>query len=183
MLGCITLAQVGVLCSPSTADAEREIHIIRINGPISTASDDYLKTSVARAEAENARLLIIELNTPGGLLTSMQTMVETLLEAKVPTVVYVSPSGGGAISAGVFITMAGHFAVMAPGTTIGAAHPVTGTGQDVSGDMRAKIENFAVSHAKAIAEQRGRNAEWAEKAVRESEAITDREALEKGVID
>lgn len=157
--------------------------VITIDGPINPASDDFLKTSLAKAQNLNARLFVIELNTPGGLLNSMQTMVESLLESDVPSVVYVTPSGGGAISAGVFVAMAGNFAVMAPGTTIGAAHPVTGDGQDVTGDMRAKVENFAVSHIKAIAEQRGRNADWAEKAVRESVAITDREAVEKKVVD
>lgn len=156
---------------------------ITINGPISPATDDFLRTSLSQAVAADAKLLLIRLNTPGGVLTSMQTMVEQILESPIPIVVYVSPAGGGAISAGVFITMAAHVAVMAPGTTIGAAHPVLGGGQDVQGDMRAKIENFSASLIKAIAEQRGRNTQWAEKAVRESVAITDKEAQAEGVID
>ena len=110
-------------------------------------------------------------------------MVEHLLQSKIPTAVYVYPIGGGAISAGVFVTLAGNIAAMSPGTTIGAATPVQGTGQSIEGDMKAKVENFAVSFAKAISEQRGRNFEWAEKAVREAQSITDREAIEKKVID
>ncbi len=161
----------------------RPILTATIDGSINPATFDFLKSSLAEARKENAKLLVIKLNTPGGLLTSMQSMVELLLESEVPVAVYVSPRGGGAISAGVFITMAGHLAVMAPGTTIGAAHPVTGSGDDIKGDMREKIENFAVSHIKAIAEQRGRNVKWAEEAVRESVAITAKEAVEEKVVD
>lgn len=174
--------------SASTALAEKNsaanpIIIATIDGSINPATNDYLKTSLKKAEEKKAVLFILKLNTPGGLLNSMQTMVASLLEAKIPTVVYVAPSGGGAISAGVFITLAGNFAVMAPGTNIGAAHPVLGSGEDVKGHMGEKVENFTVSLIKAIAEQRGRNIEWAEKAVRESVAITDREALQEKVID
>jgi membrane-bound serine protease (ClpP class) len=157
--------------------------IASINGTINPATDDYLKTALHKAEEQHAKLFILKLNTPGGLLPSMQSMVEALLESKVPTVVYVSPQGGGAMSAGVFITLAANFAVMAPGTTIGAAHPVMGGGENIQGDMREKIENFAVSLGKAIAEQRGRNVQWAEQAVRESVAITDREAVTEKVVD
>lgn len=156
---------------------------ISVNATINPAIDDYLKRAIGVAQERNASLLLIELNTPGGLLTSMQSMVEAILNAPLPVAVFVSPGGASATSAGVFITMAGHFAAMAPGTTIGAAHPVQGGGQDVGEDMRAKIENFTVSLAKAVAEQRGRNVQWAEQSVRESVSITDREALEKKVID
>ncbi|MDD2943007.1 MAG: nodulation protein NfeD [bacterium] len=159
------------------------IVVATINGTINPATDDYLKSSLQQAIGSKASLYVLELNTPGGVLTSMQTMVESLLQSSIPTVVYVTPGGGGAISAGVFVTMAGHFAVMTPGTTIGAAHPVSGGGQDVEGDMRAKIENFSATLAKAIAEQRQRNVEWAEKAVRESVAITDSEAVKEHVVD
>ncbi len=168
---------------PAESQNDRPIVVISIDGPISPATDEYLRTSLDHARAVNARLFVITLNTPGGLLNSTQTMVQNLLESKIPTVVYVSPSGGGATSAGVFITLAGHFAVMAPATTIGAAHPVSGDGQDVSGDMREKVENFAVSLIKAIAEQRGRNVKWAEQAVRESVSITANDALSQKVID
>jgi membrane-bound serine protease (ClpP class) len=157
--------------------------VIDIEGSINPAKDEYLRTSLEAASSQNARLFVVRLNTPGGLLASTKTMVENLLEADIPTVVYVTPRGGGAISAGVFITLAGHFAYMSPGTNIGAAHPVSSGGGDIKGDMRAKLENYAASLIKAIAEQRGRNAEWAEQAVRESVAITADEALTEGVID
>lgn len=179
---CIFAPCVGSCVDSSSVDS-RPIVIATIDGAISPASDDYLKSSLMEAKQMDAKLYILKLNTPGGLVVSMQAMVEQMLDSSVPIVVFVSPSGGGAISAGVFVAMSSHFAVMAPGTTIGAAHPVQGTGDDVTGDMRTKIENFAVSHIRAIAEQRGRNAEWAEKAVRESVAITDQQALEKKVID
>lgn len=177
------LPGAGRLASAADGAGQGPVFVASIDGPISPASDDYLKMAIEKAELAGARLLVVKLNTPGGLLPSMQRMVENILQAKVPVMVYVSPSGGGAISAGVFITMAGHLAVMAPGTTIGAAHPVTGGGQDIGGDMREKLENFAVSLIKAISEQRGRNVRWAEQAVRESVAITDREALDENVID
>ncbi len=157
--------------------------VLSIDGTINPATADYLETSLREAKRRNAQLVVLRLNTPGGLLPSMQTMVELILESETPIAVYVSPQGGSAISAGVFVTLAGHFAVMAPGTSIGAAHPVSGQGDDIQGDMRAKVENSAVSLIKGIAEQRGRNAKWAEKAVRESVAVTDREALEAKIID
>jgi len=117
------------------------------------------------------------------LLNSTRTIVKDILGAPVPVIVYVAPSGAGAGSAGVFITMAGHIAAMAPGTTIGAAHPVGSGGQDIEGDMREKIENFTASFSESIAQRRGRNVEWAEKAVRDSVAITETEALQKKVVD
>jgi membrane-bound serine protease (ClpP class) len=180
-LSCVPMLDGGM--AYSAAPDGRPVVVININGPINPAADDYLKTSLAIAKQRNAKLFVLMLNTPGGLLTSMQTMVESLLESSIPTAVYVSPSGGGAISAGAFVTLAGHFAVMAPGTTIGAAHPVMGTGGDVEGKMGEKVENFTASLIKAIAEQRGRNAQWAEKAVRESVSVTDREALKEKIID
>lgn len=172
-----------LLAAPGGAAPGGPIIEATIDGTINPATDDYLRSAMNQAERRGARLFILRLNTPGGLLNSMQTMVETILEAPVPTVVYVSPAGGGAISAGVFITLAGNVAAMAPGTTIGAAHPVLGGGGEIKGDMRAKVENFTASLIKAIAEQRGRNVEWAEKAVRESVAITDKEAVTEGVVD
>ena len=127
--------------------------------------------------------LIIQLDTPGGLLTSTRSIVKEILGAPVPVIVYVAPGGAGAGSAGVFITLAGHIAAMAPGTNIGAAHPVAGGGQEVKGVMGEKIENFTASFSEAIAEKRGRNTEWAIQAVRRSVSITEKEALKKNVID
>jgi len=127
--------------------------------------------------------VIFQLDTPGGLVDSTREIVKALLNANVPTVVYVAPSGARAASAGTFITMAAHIAAMAPGTNIGAAHPVSGEGKDIEGDMRQKAENDLAAFARSIAEKRRRNAEWAEKAVRESVAVTEVEAREQRVID
>lgn len=168
----------------SIAHAESNgVLIIPVQGSINPATEDFIRGQVARAEQEQKQLIVLQLNTPGGLLSATQRIVELLLQSKVPIAVYVGPAGSSATSAGVFITLAGHFAVMAPGTTIGAAHPVSGGGQDLSDDMREKVENFAVSLIKAIAEQRGRNVQWAEQSVRESVSITDREAVDLKVVD
>ncbi|MCC6953796.1 MAG: nodulation protein NfeD, partial [Deltaproteobacteria bacterium] len=190
VVGFLFLISIAISWSPEFALTQSAgqprtgpILIGDIDGPINPATDDYLKTLLRTAEERNARLVIVRLNTPGGLVASMQTMVQSLLDSPVPTAIFVTPAGASATSAGVFITMAGNFAVMAPGTTIGAAHPVVGSGQDIQGDMRAKVENFAVSLIKAIAEQRNRNVAWAEKAVRESVSITDRDAQADKVID
>ena len=189
LLYCLAVLLCSILCLPHIDRVEAEprdsgpVVIADVDGPITPAKKEYLRSSLATAEKKQARLFVLRLNTPGGLISSMQEMVADLLEAKTPTAVYVTPSGGGAISAGVFITLAGHFAYMTPGTNIGAAHPVSGGGKDIQGDMRAKVENYAASLIRAIADKRGRNAEWAEKAVRESVAITAKEALEEKVID
>ena len=144
---------------------------------------DFIHENIDQSAQEGALALIIQLDTPGGLLNSTKSIVKDMLGAPLPVLLYVSPSGAGAGSAGVFITMAGHIAAMAPGTTIGAAHPVASGGQNIEGDMREKIENFTVSFIESIAQRRGRNVEWAEKAVRDSVSITEVEALEKNVVD
>jgi membrane-bound serine protease (ClpP class) len=156
---------------------------IDIDGSINPAVDDFIRESIARAKVNGARALIIQLDTPGGLLSSTRTIVKEMLGSPVPVMVYVAPSGAGAGSAGVFITMAAHIAAMAPGTNIGAAHPVASGGQEVKGVMGEKIENFTASFSETIARQRGRNAEWAIQAVRKSVSITEQEALKKNVID
>src|SRR5215813_1080942 len=156
---------------------------ISIDGSINPAVDDFIRESIARAKLNGAKALIIQLDTPGGLLSSTRTIVKEMLGSPVPVMVYVAPSGAGAGSAGVFITMAAHIAAMAPGTNIGAAHPVAGAGQEVKGVMGEKIENFTASFSETIARQRGRNAEWAIQAVRKSVSITEKEALKLNVID
>lgn len=168
-----------------TAHAASAPHVdlIVIDGSINPAVDDFIGESITRAKAGGAQALIIQLDTPGGHLSSTQTIVKKILGATVPVIVYVAPAGAGAGSAGVFITLAGHVASMAPGTNIGAAHPVAGGGQEIKGAMGEKIENFAASFAETIAQQRGRNAEWAIQAVRKSVSITEKEALKKNVID
>jgi membrane-bound serine protease (ClpP class) len=156
---------------------------IVIDGPINPAVAAFVRESLERAAAEGAPALVIELDTPGGLLPSTRAIVKDILGASVPVIVYVSPSGGGAGSAGVFITMAAHVAAMAPGTNIGAAHPVGGAGEDIKGALGEKIENFTASFSEAIAQRRGRNVEWAAKAVRESVSITAEEAAQIKVVD
>ncbi len=157
--------------------------VAEVDGPISPATVEYIRGGLDAARERGAAALVIRLDTPGGLLPSTQLIVKDLLGSDVATVVHVAPGGSGATSAGVFITLAAHVAAMAPGTNIGAAHPVGGGGEDIEGDMRTKVENFAASLSKTIAQERGRNAEWAEQAVRESVSITEKEALEKNVID
>lgn len=160
-----------------------EVMQLRIHGIINTASASYVSEGLAEAQRRGALALLIELDTPGGFLESTKLIVKDLLGAPLPVIVYVAPSGATATSAGVFVALAGHVAAMAPGTTIGAAHPVGGGGEDIAGDMREKVENATVSLMRSIAEQRGRNVEWAEKAVRKSVSITEREAVKLKVVD
>jgi len=159
------------------------INVHQVEGVINPVVVEYMTDSIRRAEEAKDVAVIFQLDTPGGLVDSTREIVKALLNANVPTVVYVAPSGARAASAGTFITMAGHIAAMAPGTNIGAAHPVSGEGKDIEGDMRQKAENDLAAFARSIAEKRRRNAEWAEKAVRESVAVTEVEAREQRVID
>ncbi len=155
---------------------------ININGGINPSSAEFINKSIQQAEKENAECLLIHLNTPGGLVTSTRGIVTDILQSKVPIVVYVSPTGAHAGSAGVFITMAANIAAMAPETNMGAAHPVNLQG-GMDSTMNEKVMNDAAAFIKTIAMKRGRNAEWAEDAVRNSVSITEHEALEKNVID
>ena len=159
------------------------VDLIVVDGAINPASADFINDSINRASADHAAALVIELDTPGGLLTSARTVVKSLLNSPVPVIVYVVPAGASAASAGTFITEAANLAAMAPGTTIGAAHPVEMGGDDVPGAMGQKLENFTASFAKTIARERGRNESWAEDAVRKSVAIGENEALKLHVID
>ena len=159
------------------------VELISIDGSINPATASYIEDSLAAANADGAGALVIELDTPGGLLNSAQKIVKAILGAPIPVIVYVAPSGASAASAGVFITEAANVAAMAPGTTIGAAHPVEEGGGDIKGDMGQKVENFTATFAREIAQQRGRNEDWVEQAVRHSVAIGEREALAKNVVD
>ena len=169
---------------------------IEINGSINPSTVDYIKTALLEARAQDARALLILMDTPGGLLSSTKDIVKMLLNSEVPVIVYVYPRGATATSAGVFITLSAHVAAMSPGTSIGAAHPVMlGRGQkgpgkpeekkdDKSSDvMSEKIENFASSFIESIAQERGRNAKWAVESVRKSVSVTADEALSKKVVD
>ncbi|MBU2607766.1 MAG: nodulation protein NfeD, partial [Chloroflexi bacterium] len=157
-----------------------------MEGTINPILVDYIERGIDRAEEANATACIIQLDTPGGLDTAMRDIIKEMVNARIPVVVYVSPSGARAASAGVFITMAAHVAVMAPNTSIGAAHPVSigAEGeQQVSETMQEKVVNDAAAYIRSIAESHGRNMEWAEKAVRESVSASEKEALELNVID
>ncbi|MBF0515566.1 MAG: nodulation protein NfeD [Nitrospirae bacterium] len=171
-----------MLCGVSGVFAShgKVVNIIKISGAIGPVSQEYLARAIDKA-ADSAAL-IIELDTPGGLDTSMRSMVKAINGSKTPVVVYVSPSGGRAASAGVFITMAAHIAAMSPWTNIGAAHPVSLTGK-MDGQSAQKAENDAAAFIKSIATTRGRNAAWAVEAVRKSVSLTADEALKQGVID
>jgi membrane-bound serine protease (ClpP class) len=160
------------------------VHVIKVEAIINPVSAEFITTSIKKAEEAGAEALIIELDTPGGLMESMRQITKELLSSRIPIIVYVSPQGARAASAGVFITYAAHVAAMAPSTNIGAAHPVSmGGGADTSSVMGDKITNDAVAQIKALAEKRGRNAEWAENAVRQSVSITEKEALKLNVIN
>jgi len=168
--------------------AGSEVHRIIIEGVINPAATSYIKKSVDRAETERVELLIIELDTPGGLMDSMHDIVKAIQNSTVPVAVYVAPGGSRAGSAGVFITYAAHIAAMAPSTNIGSAHPVfSGQGQptdtSMTETMMEKVTNDAVAKIRSVADKRGRNADWAEKAIRESANITETEALNLHVID
>jgi membrane-bound serine protease (ClpP class) len=166
-----------------SARAESFVVLATYDGVINPVSAEYLHDALASAQENGAQALIIRLNTPGGLDTSMRLIIKDITAATIPVVVYVSPSSGRAASAGVFITMAAHVAVMAPGTNIGAAHPVAMGGQEMDKEMKEKVENDSVAYLKSIAEQRGRNVAWAEDAVRKSVSVTEREALKLKIID
>jgi membrane-bound serine protease (ClpP class) len=169
--------------APTVGASRASVLLLVIDGGINPATADYIREGIAAGAAQGAAAVVIQLDTPGGLLESAKLIVKDMLGAPLPVVVYVAPSGAGATSAGVFVTMAANLAAMAPGTNIGAAHPVTGQGQDIGGDMREKVENFAASLGRTIAQQRGRNVEWAEKAVRDSVSITEQEAVKLKVVD
>ena len=160
------------------------IFYIEVDGIINPATAKFITDSIDQASKEGGQCLIIELDTPGGLMDSMRNIVKKILASNIPIIVYVAPRGARAASAGVFITLASHVAVMAPGTNIGAAHPVTlGAEGKESKTMTEKIVNDTVSQIKTIAKNRGKNVDWAEKAVRKSVSITEDEALKLNVID
>lgn len=181
-LAAAGLALALALWAPRAA-AEALVYRARLAGPIQPAAADYIHDSLRRAADDGASALVLEVDTPGGLLSSTQEIVKDLLGAKVPVLSYVAPGGAGAASAGVFVVMAAHVAAMAPGTTIGASTPVLAGGGDLKGDLAAKVKSFTAAFAKSIAERRGRNVAWAERAVQEAVSATDREALELGVVD
>jgi len=159
------------------------VAVIELDGAITPVTSRLLTAAINRAQAEHDQALVVKLNTPGGLESSMRSMVQSILKAEIPVIVYVAPKGARAASAGVFITIAAHVAAMAPATNIGAAHPVAVGGGDTGKEMGKKIENDAAAFARSLAAERGHNVEWAEKAVRASVSATEREAVKLKVVD
>jgi len=182
-LALFGLPILGGLGTSIISASDPTIEVLRVEGNILPVVADYIDRGIDHAEEENAAACIIELNTPGGLLDSTDKIVSRIMNADVPVVVYVSPKGAWAASAGTFITLSAHIAVMTPGTTIGAAHPVAAGGEEIPEDYVKKITEFSAKWMKTIAEERGRNVEEAELAVTESKSFTDVDALGCNLID
>ncbi|MBA7503377.1 hypothetical protein ES706_01985 [subsurface metagenome] len=182
-LALFIITIVGALGGSIISASSPTIEILHVEGTIVPVVADYIDRGISQAEDENATVCIIELNTPGGLLTATEKIVQSIMNADVPIVVYVSPKGAWAASAGTFITLSAHIAAMTSGTTIGAAHPVAAGGEEIPEEQMKKIVEFSAKWMKTIAEERGRNMEEAELAVTESKSFTDVDALEYNLID
>ncbi len=178
----VGLLGLGLAATAHAQDRPGAVHVAEIRGVINPLTAQYLDRVLDDAKARGAQLVVLKLDTPGGLDSSMREMIQDMLASPVPVAVYVTPAGARAASAGLFLLIAGHVAAMTPSTNTGAAHPV-GLGGDTDEVMNSKVVNDAAATIRALAEQRGRNAEWAERAVRESESITETEALQLNVID
>jgi membrane-bound serine protease (ClpP class) len=178
---CVTAGLAGAAAAQVT-DAERVV-VGRIEGVINPITARYVDRLIADGEEGRARAVVFSIDTPGGMLDATTRITQRMLAARVPVIVWVSPAGARAASAGTFVTLAAHVALMAPSTNIGAAHPVGSTGEDIQGDLRAKAENDAVAQIRNIANARGRNADWAEDAVRKSVSVTADEAVRLKVVD
>jgi membrane-bound serine protease (ClpP class) len=182
----IVLVLLALSFSAAVQAQSPHVDVITVKGTINPVLVDYVKRGIEQAEDNNAQALIIQLDTPGGLDSAMRDIIQLIVNAHVPVVVYVAPAGARAASAGVFITMSAHIAVMAPNTAIGAAHPVS-IGEEgeqaMSQTMEEKVVNDAAALIRSLAQARGRNLDWAEKAVRESVSASASEALELNVID
>ena len=166
-------------------DVEKKpiVYLLSVDGTINPALSDYIIKGIEEAEQNKAACVIIRMDTPGGVVTTTKTIIKEMINAKLPVVVYVAPSGSSASSAGALITVAADVAAMAPGTNIGAAHPVAGGGQEIGESMSEKIMNDLTAYIRSIVVKKGRNAEWAEQAIRESVSITAKEALDIKVIE
>ena len=180
----VSCLMVMLVCAPNfSRGADKHVKVIHIEESINPGTAHFLESGTRQAVEDEAVLLVVQLDTPGGLVTSMRTMVKTIMNAPIPVAIYVGPSGAQAASAGVFVAMAADIAAMAPGTNIGAAHPVVAGGKEMDETMDTKIVNDLAAFIKSIATRRGRNSEWAEEAVRKSVSITAEEALKLRVID
>ncbi|NTU47911.1 MAG: nodulation protein NfeD [Syntrophobacteraceae bacterium] len=183
---CLAFAALGFLSLAAGVKSEADTghyNVIKVQDTINPGVEDFIEYAIQTSEKDEAKLLIILLDTPGGLLTATRGIAQALLNASIPIVVFIYPSGAQAASAGVFITAAADIAAMAPGTNIGAAHPVTTGGADVPSTMSEKVLNDTVAFGRSIADQRGRNADWYEQAIRKSVSITAQQAFTQNVID
>jgi membrane-bound serine protease (ClpP class) len=180
---CVAAGLIGLAAPQPTRAGAGDVHLLTLDDIINPISTRYLTRGIADAEEAGAEAVLIELSTPGGLLESTQDLTSAMLSARVPIIVYVTPPGTHAASAGVFITMAGHVAAMAPSTRIGAATPVSADGSEIAEDLARKIINDTAEYARSLAEARGRNADWAEDAVRDAEVVGATEAVELEVVD
>jgi len=180
----VGIAFMLALVAPYRAHSEQgAAMVIELDGTINPGTAQFVKKGLERAQSEGYAVAIIRLDTPGGLDTSMRTIVKSILNSSIPVVVYVAPRGARAASAGVMITVAAHVAAMAPQTNIGAAHPVSADGKDISKTMSEKVVNDMVAYVRSIAKERGRNQDWVEKAIRESVSITADVAVKRNVVD
>lgn len=179
----ISFLLVTLFITPFISANKRSTLVIELDGPISSGASTFLARGMDRAKENGSAMVIVRMDTPGGLGISMKTMAKTILNSSVPVIVYIAPRGASAASAGVIITISAHIAAMAPGTNIGAAHPVQSDGSDINKTMETKVVNDMASYARSIADMKGRNAQWVELAIRESVSITAEEAAEKKVID
>jgi membrane-bound serine protease (ClpP class) len=182
-LGWLLFAAAVVLVPVNASAGTPHVEQADLNGDINNIMSAYIQTSVNRAEADHADALLVVMNTPGGISTSMDEIVTALLNSSVPVVVYVYPSGARAASAGLFVAQAADVLAMAPGTNIGSAHPIDATGANLTGDLGAKVLNDAVTRVRSLASMHGRNADWAEQAVRNSVNINAEEAVRLHVAD
>jgi membrane-bound serine protease (ClpP class) len=183
LLFAVLLAAGLPLTPVRAAPPQPRVVVIRLDMMIHQVSAEYVVRGIRYANEENAAAVLLELNTPGGLMTSMREIIQAIFDSRVPVITYVAPSGGSAASAGFFVLLAGDLAVMAPGTNTGAAHPVILGGTDIGKTMEEKIENDAAAYIRSIAQKRGRNVALAEEAVRKSSSFTDKEALDDKLID
>ncbi|KPK46765.1 MAG: hypothetical protein AMJ77_05190 [Dehalococcoidia bacterium SM23_28_2] len=177
-----TLVAVAAACG-GPGGPKGAVHVLKADSDVNPVMARYIDRGIDQAEDAEAVAVVIELDTPGGLIDSMEDIVKRLEEDRIPVIVYVSPKGAKAASAGTFITMAANVAAMAPSTRIGAASPVGAGGEDIEGTLGKKVTEDTVAFAKSIANYRGRNAEWAEQAVREAVSATETEAVELNVVD
>src|SRR5690242_13506254 len=181
--GWLLFAGALALAPAAAIAAAPHVEQADLNGDINNVMSAYIQNSVSRAEADNASALLVVMNTPGGISTSMDEIVTSLLNCSVPVIVYVYPTGARAASAGLFVAQAADVLAMAPGTNIGSAHPIDAAGGDLTGDLGAKVLNDAVTRVRSLASMHGRNADWAEQAVRNSVNINAEDAVQMHVAD